>query len=95
MKTSRSLLTELNTSIADPPQDPKTRKELYTAANTLSAVLEDRHDTISRLIYSPINITIALVANNLQIFNLLVEKCSPIPTSDLATRIGAHHVLGR
>lgn len=53
MSTEASqVLAGIKSLISNPPEDKATRLELYESLKELSAVVEDPHDTICRVVYS-------------------------------------------
>ncbi|KAF7528058.1 hypothetical protein G7054_g10243 [Neopestalotiopsis clavispora] len=87
------LLQELKAAAASPPQDEKLRKDLYNAAQALSLATESPYDTIYRVIYSPMVLSVAQTASNMKIFKALVNKTEPCSAADLASTSGADVVF--
>ncbi|OJJ44533.1 hypothetical protein ASPZODRAFT_153470 [Penicilliopsis zonata CBS 506.65] len=86
-------LEALNALATAPPSDPEVRKQLYNAAQKLGLAVEAPYDTVYRIIYSPILLTVAQIAGNMRIFKTLVEKDTPLNSVDLAAAAGADVTL--
>ncbi|ETS81750.1 hypothetical protein PFICI_06752 [Pestalotiopsis fici W106-1] len=87
------LIQELMAAAVSPPQDENLRKELYEAAQRLSLAIESPHDTVYRVIYSPMILSVVQIASNMKIFTTLAGKSSPCSAIDLASPSGADPVF--
>jgi len=78
------VLAGIKSLIANPPKDEAIRRELYESLKDLSTVIEDPHDTIFRICYSPLNLTFGIIASDLGIFEALVKSDKPLTVTSLA-----------
>ncbi|KAI9661830.1 MAG: hypothetical protein M1821_009069 [Bathelium mastoideum] len=88
-----NLVKQLEAATKNPPQDPILRKQLYQASKKLFIAVEDQFDTIYRINYSAQIISVAKVAIDLKIFEILVKAKGPVSTSELAKTTKASDVL--
>ena len=91
------LLDKLKLVAADGlPKDEGHRKELFEVARNLTFALESPADTLQRVIYLPLQLTIARVASDLHLFEAIVAGPeSGTSVDDLAKKTGTDPLLLR
>ena len=77
-----SLLAQIQSFQKVPPPDDETRKNLIEAARGLQFHLEEPLDTTKRLRYSALEIAIAHIFNNLDLFSVLESKAGQLMTTE-------------
>jgi demethylsterigmatocystin 6-O-methyltransferase len=84
-------LTELTTN---PPTDPAVRERLHAAAREFTFALESEHDTATRVFFGGGTHASALVASDLDVFNLLAKRAGGSYTvHDLAKETNSDPVM--
>ncbi|MCJ1354648.1 MAG: hypothetical protein MMC33_004637 [Icmadophila ericetorum] len=68
-----SLISQLKAVENNVPTNEAARKELLDAVRRVGFALEKEGDTIQRICYLPIQLTVARIANDLNLFDILVE----------------------
>jgi hypothetical protein len=64
----------LRDTLKDPPQDTKSRKDLYNAALETVFALESQQDTAQRLYHGHVPLALAQTGTDLQLFELVSKQ---------------------
>ena len=80
----KAIVSQIETLVKSPPEDPTERLALYNAAKKLLVAVEDPFDTIHRVNASPMILTFSWVASNLGIFEKLAKSNAPLTGASVA-----------
>ncbi|MCJ1320966.1 hypothetical protein MMC15_006307 [Xylographa vitiligo] len=91
-----SLIERMDFLTRDIPADEATRKRLYDVTQKLNLAVEPAQMTVQRIMYTPLQLTIARIACDLHIFQLLAQNDgSSMDVKSLARSTKADEVLLR
>ncbi|KAL9045235.1 MAG: hypothetical protein Q9214_001696 [Letrouitia sp. 1 TL-2023] len=86
------LVGQLDALRKDPPKDKTARKALLEATRKAALALEAPGDTIQRIVYLPLQLTIARVANDIDLFETIVHH-GTVTTEQIAKEKDVNEVL--
>ncbi|MCJ1402815.1 hypothetical protein MMC11_006036 [Xylographa trunciseda] len=89
-----SLIDRLESLTKDVPADEATRKRLYDVTQKLNLAVEPAQMTVQRIMYTPLQLTVARIACDLHVFELLAKQDgSSMDIDSLASSTKADKVL--